>query len=218
MDRLPFSGYDFFGYLASGFLLLVTSAVALDQERLLGKSPAAPLLLTAIVIAYVLGHVIAHLSGYLLENTLARRVLGPPERLLLAPGSSRGLRHRLFAGYFEPLPDRVRERAMQTSRARGWGEADRGHFLQALEVARHDPIVATRLESFLNLYGFARNTAMALILCAGELGLGALASSSPAKGFWACAALLTALVLFFRYLKFYRLYTAEVFFASLETS
>jgi hypothetical protein len=73
------------------------------------------------------------------------------------------------------------------------------------------------LSSFLNLYGFSRNISFSLFLSALILGLGVATSGSRPGGVgeyagWAAlAAAVAGIGMFYRYLKFYREYTVEVF-------
>ena len=94
MDKLPFSVYDFFGYLSAGFVLLVGLAAAFTGTESWQRTPGATVGLLLVVVAYTAGHVIANLSGYLIEGTLVRRVLGTPSILLFQERSTRSTRSR----------------------------------------------------------------------------------------------------------------------------
>lgn len=68
-----------------------------------------------------------------------------------------------------------------------------------------------RLNAFLNLYGFSRNVSMAALLIVPMLIVGALTGDVAPRLWAASGALVTAVAMFYRYLKFFRLYTVEVF-------
>jgi len=216
MSRVPFSAYDFFGYLASGFLLLAGIAVVTGHSWLLGASLPASVMLIATFAAYVTGHVVAHLSSSFLEHLLARRLLDAPERILLNPPEKRRVRRFLFRGYYAALPVRIRNRVLDLATTKGWGADERAIFLQGLALVRQSPATAGRLDAFLNLYGFCRNTAMVLVLCAVGLTLSYGRSQDPTQLWLAVGSLGAGVILFLRFLKFYRLYTHEVFLASME--
>ena len=76
-------------------------------------------------------------------------------------------------------------------------------------------IVSARLNIFLNLYGFCRNMTMALVLAAATLTVGIVAGTAEAgshvePAWWIAAALIAAVGLFYRYLKFLRQYAVEL--------
>jgi hypothetical protein len=216
--KLPFSAYDFFGYLAPGTLGLCAIAVSTGNLWALQKTQPASVILLATVAAYIFGHAIAHLSSDLLEQGFTRRVLGPSERLLLRIGPpSRFWRH-LFPEYFAPLPVEVADRVREKAGVRGWGQDARAIFLEASTAVRRDPAIGARLDSFLNLYGFCRNCSMTLLLAAIALAVSARISPDTTKVWLVVGSTLTAALLFLRYLRFYRLYTHEVLLASLETT
>jgi hypothetical protein len=106
---LPFSVYDFFAYLASGFVVLLIAGYAFDINALPEKDASSVLLLAWVVAAYVTGHVVAHLSGSVLESGLARGRLGASATFF---ASVLGWRRLLFGSYLEPLPTRVIERVL----------------------------------------------------------------------------------------------------------
>ncbi len=81
MDKLTFTIYDFFGYLASGFVLIVALVAAFVGYKPLLGSPSAIISLLLVVAAYVVGHVIANLAGDLIERRLVRQGLGMPTRM-----------------------------------------------------------------------------------------------------------------------------------------
>jgi hypothetical protein len=89
---------------------------------------------------------------------------------------------------------------------------------------KRDQATLERLNSFLNLYGFCRNLSLALILAVPLLLYGALREFDykTLQGIngdrlaWAAVALVASIGMFYRYLKFFRHYTVEVFMTYAE--
>jgi hypothetical protein len=218
MKDLPFSVYDFFAYLASGFVVLVIGAHAFDINALPQKDASSVLLLAWVIAAYITGHVVAHLSAAVIENGFVRQRLGSDATFF---ASALGWRRRLFRAYLEPLPSRVIERVL----ARANMCPDPSLFFHCWAVAKRDPVAFSRMNTFLNLYGFARNIAMACALGVLALAIGALrvflAGGSPAtdKQWLILPVTATGLIMFYRYLKFLRLYAIELYvtYAEQET-
>ena len=55
MNRIPFSVYDFFGYLASGFVLLATYDYVLGSRWLMADTLPPGLAILLVLLAYVIG-------------------------------------------------------------------------------------------------------------------------------------------------------------------
>src|SRR2546430_2233899 len=109
VNKIPFSVYDFFGYLATGFFMLVALAYATCKVGRLREPPTLVMGFFWLVAAYVVGHIVAHIASAFLEETVLRRGLGSPEEHLLVAQKS-GLRARVFPGNFKPLPDATQKR------------------------------------------------------------------------------------------------------------
>ncbi|HEV2671458.1 MAG TPA: hypothetical protein VGU74_10210, partial [Gemmatimonadales bacterium] len=101
MNRIPFSVYDFFGYLSTGFLILVAVAYSTGRIGQLHEPPGVVMGFFWLIAAYVVGHIIAHIASGLLEQKFLRGFLGSPEDHLLLPKKS-GWKARLFPGNFTP--------------------------------------------------------------------------------------------------------------------
>lgn len=211
MNRIPFSVYDFFGYLASGFVLIAAADRSLGRGWLLGRSLDLVSGILLVAIAYVLGHVVASLSSFLLEWKVTRERLGPPEATLFG-GETGTWRARLLPGYYRPLPETTRERVLEKAREKaGIGEPNRALFLHCHSLVKREQMVLERLNSFLNLYGFCRNVSAASVLAVPVLLAGG-------AWWWALVAAVVAVAMFQRYLKFFRHYTAEVFVSYAEVN
>ncbi|MGH9199186.1 MAG: hypothetical protein ACRD1T_26085, partial [Acidimicrobiia bacterium] len=216
MNRVPFSVYDFFGILASGFVLLAGTDFAFGGGWILREKMGFVLSLFWVLVAYVAGHVVAGLSGYLYEKKFVRGLLQLPEYTLFRDQGPGGWR-RLFSAFYEPLPTRTRAKVLAKAHDRaGLSKPGRDMFFHCLPLVRREPLVLDRLNIFLNLYGFARNSSLAALLIVPVLVIGALTNEAEqgvsAARLWAAAgALVAAVALLYRYLKFFRLYAVEVF-------
>ena len=211
MNQLPFSVYDFFGYLASGAVVLAGFAASFAGHEPLEQSPSLLVGFILVITIYVLGHIIANLAGDLIERRFVRSHLRPPSDILLGFDTPHGLKSKLFPGYFTPLPTTVQDRIKTLAEPRR-GEA---LFFHCHAVMKSDSVVQGRLETFLNLYGFCRNMALALVIVALSLGAGlalGTAETGPVAGpgWWLAAALVGAIGMLYRYLKFYRQFALEL--------
>jgi hypothetical protein len=218
MDKLPFSVYDFFGYLASGFVLLVGLAAAFVGNDDWQKTPSTIVGLLLIVIAYSAGHVVANVSGYLFEAKLVGRVLQTPTVNLLRTEEPKGWAVRLLPGYFTRLPEEQRARVLEKARSEaGIDKASPGLFYHCFGRVKGIDSVRGRLDTFLNLYGFCRNMALTLVIVGIALVIGSAALHTAhtghlvSPGWWAAGCVAGSIGLLYRYLKFFRHYATEVF-------
>jgi hypothetical protein len=226
VSRIPFGVYDFFGYLAAGFLVLAALDLVFTGGSVLKSDMQLLLGLFWLVVAYVTGHIVANISSFLLERLLVQRLLGRPYQVLFEV-SARKQWTRVFAGYYEPLPQETRERVLKKAGERAEiTEPGPGLFFHCVASVRGDEDARGRLDSFLRLYGFSRNVATAaaiavLVLVAEIIPMESAGVALRSVEFrWAVAAAIAAVGLLYRYLKFFRLYSVEVFvrYAELEPS
>ncbi len=211
VDRLPFSVYDFFAYLTSGFLLLAAIDFGFFDAEHLKKDPNITPALLAILGAYIVGHLIANVSAYLLERLLVGKALGRPVTILFASTQPKW-RRRLFPGYFSSLDPATQRRVLAAAQTAGVDEPGQGLFELCYPAAQVEPVKQARLSTFLNLYGFCRNISAAALLAALSLVLARLIAEAPAGALhWAAAAGVVAVGMFYRYLKFFRHFSIEVF-------
>lgn len=207
--KWPFSAYDLFAHLASGATIL--TAAAFSSGRDIGEVDAVLQVGVFSIAAYTIGHIVAQLSSTLMEQGLIARLLGTPEERLMIPGG--GLGARFFPGYFAPLPAETSEALRARLKSEGCpttpGEA---MFLHCWSIVRSNADVRQRLDSFLNLYGFSRNMAVATLLSVFIVSAGAVFGDTSAGDATLVGLSLScaSIVLVYRYLKFFRLYTREV--------
>jgi hypothetical protein len=221
MDKIPFSVYDFFGYLASGFVLLVGVAASFTNTDSWQNNPTLIISILLVIGAYTVGQVIANIAGFLLESVVIAKLLRRPSVNLMATDSPPKWRARFFPGYYRALPAVQRDACL--SRA-GLSElSGEGLFYKAFAVVKRDESAMSRLSTFLNLYGFCRNMTIALAatavcLVAGSLDGTAKTGTLVPPGWCALLAACLGAGLFYRYLKFFRQYSVELFITYAETS
>ncbi|MBX9681617.1 MAG: hypothetical protein K2X38_22910 [Gemmataceae bacterium] len=213
---IPFSPYDFFGYLANGFLILCAVEYAFCGTSLAERDWKIGTAAFYIVLAYIIGHIIANVSSYLLEHKVVREWLNSPEETLFEP-QQKTWRAFFFPIFYRPFPAETQKRVLDVAQNNGFDKPGRGLFLHAHAVVKQDKVTLERLTAFLNQYGFCRNVSMGLIISAIILLIGALihvgqwTEVDSYKLAWAGAALVGTVGMFYRYLKFFRHYTMEVF-------
>lgn len=218
MSKIPFSVYDFFGYLAAGFILLVAIDYSFNGGSLLKKdNPTIIQTIVWILAAYIMGQIIANIAGDLIERRIVRNRFQSPEELLFQTLGATSWR-RIFPGFHQPLPTGLPERILQKAKDRaGIDTPCRSLFLHCHAIVKRDHVTKERLDTFLNLYGFCRNVCMAALLAVVILladfffDLISGRGLHPSNLWWSGAALLAAMGTFYRYLKFFRHYTVEVF-------
>jgi hypothetical protein len=171
-----------------------------------------------VIAAYVIGHIVANLAGDLIERRLVADRLGRPTELLLVEVKLPAWATTIFPGYGAALPQGTRERVL----ARSGGLTGSALFYRVFGAMKHDEIVQERLSTFLNLYGFCRNMALALVavvlfLVAGLINQSADTGPVLGPGWWLVAVIVGAVGMLYRYLKFYRQYALELLTGYAET-
>jgi hypothetical protein len=216
--KIPFSAYDFFAYLATGFILLAAADYAFDIGWLAKEKLPPAMLLLLIIGGYVAGHVVANVSSFLLEHLFVRRILGSPEETHFSP-RAKGFWSYIFPIFNKPLPEETQNRVLARAKTAGIERPGRGLFFHCFAIVKRDKTTMERLNAFLNVYGFCRNACMASLFAAVILLYAGLRHFDRTTGSgidknkleWAVVALLVAVGLFYRYLKFFKHYTEEVY-------
>jgi hypothetical protein len=120
---------------------------------------------------------------------------------------------RLFGSYRRPYPEAFAKEWKQAYEAT-FGLPFQHHeaFLNAFHyVKEHSPPTVARLNTFIAIYDFARNTAAALLAVGLAASLEAVRLSGGEHLILAALALVAAVLFFLRYLKFFGHYADEVF-------
>jgi hypothetical protein len=212
MDKLPFDPYDFFGYLACGLAVVIGMELTLGFPKVLGREFGLIDSLALLLAVYVTGQMVATPAKALLEDILVGKLLGRPSDNLVRESAPR-FRSFLFPGFFAPLPYHARAALVARAQADGVERTGEDLFLHvrfAPEVLANDKLMV-RLDSFLNKYGFSRNLSFACL--AVGVALAIKSSLSPAANIkeYATVAFAAGVLLLYRYLKFFRQYSYELF-------
>ncbi len=220
-DWFPFTDYDFYGYLVSGFCFLFALDYAFaDGSIILQNEWTFVETVLAVGIAYFCGQLMAAPSSVLLEHFVARTLLPPPMKVLLSddrPGALvRFMGACVLGRNYTPIS--VAQRKIVLSRAAKDNETNvetvSGNFEMVFSCAYHNARqnddTRNRLDSFRNQYGLNRNmsfTALTVsVIFAWQLWVGGNAEAS----LWLTLALFLFAGTFIRFLKFYAAFAAEV--------
>lgn len=212
MEKIPFSGYDFFAYLSSGAVLVATADYVWGLG-ILGQREVGPTLgIALIILCYVTGQIVAHFSSWLLEYAVVKTILKKPTALLLGAKSYWKAFAWVFPNYYRSLPINVQHRIREQARVRQCSPEGEGFFLHAYAVATSaNEHLQARLDDFRNQYGFARNMSFAFFVAAVAIYIAYKVGLHPVRLRWAILATVAGASLFYRYLKFFRQYSYELF-------
>lgn len=209
MKDIPFSAYDFFAYLSSGIIVVATIDVIYGSAWLLSDSQSLAVGVVGVFMAYISGQVVAQLSSPILEQLIVGKLLGRPSKLLVTDGKSRW--RFLFPNYFRPLPAETRQRIKQRTSESGFNGEGEALFLHVFSTMKSRDDVKQRLHNFLNLYGFSRNICLALLISGVVAVIGPVDGRELESKGYGIALLVLSGVMFYRYLKFFRHYSYELF-------
>lgn len=213
-----FSDYDIFGYLASGLVALGIYDLGFGTHFVVGAEWSVTHGAFIVIAAYVLGHVVAAFATPIFDRFFVRTLLGRPSDILMRPHKPSpcfNWRKWVLSGYLEPLNEEVQRRVLERA---GLKDAEndpyRGEriFWRAWPLIKRDPIPYARMDAFLRLYGFCRN--FSFICLIGALAFlfrpPILPGLPPSRYLPAILMMAVSVVLFQRYLKFFRAYGSEV--------
>ena len=215
MRSFPFTNYDFFGYIASGFVFLFAVDHVLSLGWMTRPAWTAAEGVFAAACAYGIGHLLAGGASATIERRLVRQWLGPPTLHLFEAGNRQGLVRqafrRIYPSYFEPLPAQTRGRILDKAKVERIGEPGEALFWLAFSTAKVDKAASKRMGDFLNNYGLCRNLSFTALVCVPMLCVAAVSERRWTDLWWALAAAFLGVGMLLRYLKFYRHYSVEVF-------
>jgi hypothetical protein len=211
MGSLPFTVYDIIAYLSSG-TVVVALADYVSGQHWLSKDKLPPgQWVLLLIFAYVVGHVVAHLSTVIFEQGLVQGWLKRPSRILMGSRPDSRIAAFVFRGYYRSLPEETRNRILAQAQARGFAGEGEGLFLHAYAIITKDERSQKRLDEFRNIYGFARNMAFSLLVAALILGITFLLRRNPTDGSWSLLSAAMGITMLYRYLKFFRQYSYQLF-------
>lgn len=219
-DWFPLTNYEFYAYLTTGMVVLAAA-----DRAFMGSMLASHTDWTVVIavfwtaIAYLVGHIVAIPSSAIFEHLIAKRVLHDPSAVILGLQPQR-FRERCFGTFvgareYEPFPADYRA-AIVTKLARALNVAEPNilpdaAFQCAFTPARSIADSASRIDNFLNQYGFCRNVSFANLIAAVLLAMLACRTGDQIDVLLAVGAGVLTLGLFIRFIKFYAAYTREVY-------
>jgi hypothetical protein len=223
---VPIPIYAVLGHLASGLVILAACEAAFDGKWLIDRQWTPGAIGLCGITAYVLGRLFAELSRLAIERWFVRRVLQAPEKMLL--GRERVTtrwKRLLFSGYYQPLADEVRDEVLQQAETDGLQKSHHELFGRLRSVVEEDRGTRNRLDTLLQMSAICRTMCLGLLLVAAILVSGIFFhgfSSRWSQAEWRklgyCAlSLIESTGMLYRYLKFLRQHTAEVFAFFAET-
>lgn len=214
IKNIPFDPYDFFGYLTSGLVVIVGMDLVLGFPDIIGKDIKVVEGALLVIAIYVIGQIIATPAKALLEDGLIGKVLGRPS-VNLFKQRKLSFRSFLFPGYYVPFPKETREKILTKAQGEGVKENGEDLFLHVRysPVVLQDQKLMEKLNSFLNKYGFNRNLSFSALI----VGIGLLlkikvfGQYDPQLLKYCIVSLIAGVMLLYRYLKFFRQYSYEMF-------
>jgi hypothetical protein len=164
--------------------------------------------------AYVAGQIVAMPSKAILEDLIVGRILGRPN-VNLVREKKPFIRGLIFPGFYASLPTRTQEELLEKVKKEGGKVIGEDLFLHIRfsPVVLQDAKLMERLNNFLNLYGFNRNLGFtAIVAGASMLAVGHFCHSArPELTRYGLTIGVAGVILFYRYLKFFRQYSYELF-------
>jgi hypothetical protein len=209
MSRLPFTVYDFFAFLSSGSIVLAALGYFFGPPLLFEKEPTAAAWVVLIVAAYIVGHIVSQFSSRLYEGFLVDKVLRPPSETLM--GGKHSFWPHIFWLYYDSLEKETQERIENRKKSRKFHGTSKALFDHILGVVKHDADTLTRLDEFLNTYTFCRNVSLAFLIVAILIWVGPTNGRPAPSWLWGLVFLALAVAMLYRYLKFFRQYSYELF-------
>lgn len=214
----PFTDYEFYAYITSGVIVIAGVDYTLFGGVLVNRTEWT--IVQGVfwtMISYLVGHITAGLSSFALEQTLVKKVFRAPELIILGLQKPRLFERAfksLFAREYSAFPqtnsDQIIEKLAASLKCDRASLTDpEAMFQTAFSISRYESTSEVRLNQFMNLYGFCRNTAFAFLLVAALLVWKMTFSPVAMDNWLLIGALVMAVGMFGRFLKFYSAYTRE---------
>lgn len=215
MPTLPFSAYDFFGHLTTGALALIVVSALVGAPVLFGATVTTVEGVVLILAAYVLGQIIAAPAKLILEDWIAQKIVKSPAFFILAGAAARRREPR----YMRSLDPAARAILLQRFDG-GEGVKPTPESL-FFHYRFHPALLAnerlqSRLGLFLNQYGYHRNLSFACLVSSVLLWWPGPRCPIPGGALLPIGLSVAGLVLFARFLRFYRLYSLELFLTAVH--
>lgn len=209
--KIPFSFFDFFGYLFPGFIFTISIIwLLIPNDPMtkiinffnLTKDFMYLSLFATFIIIYGIGHIVSSFGSYLFEGMLIGKWLGYPSKNLFKDESKNIW---LFSSYVRNYSEQFRVAFNDIFEEKFGVFGDYDKFMICFSLIKEKcPATAGRLAVFISLYDFSRNSAMALTI---------LAIVSIFQGYYGLSVIILVVAYLFvlRYLKFFKIFGDEVF-------
>lgn len=200
--KIPFNIFDFFGYLITGFIFEVFLFFSLKLQ-ISYILPFNSYLIGAIIVisAYILGHIFAFLSSFIIEEIITKKSFGYPSKNIFdnpktnKQAYDRNLQKALVKSYEEKT---------------GFKFNHYNFFKFAFHyIKESSPVTFSRLGTFIALYDFSRNLCMLFLTIAIWSFVNFLLNGWPL--YFIFISILFSLIFYLRFLKFFYLFADEVF-------
>jgi hypothetical protein len=205
MKELPFDPYDIFGYISSGVLFIVGMEQVLGFPQIVGQDLKIVDLAVLILAVYVAGHLMATPAKALFEDVLVGHILSRPN-VNLFRDKAPWLGRLLFPGYYKAFPQKTRERMVRDES----GE-DLFFRVRYSSKIKDDEKIMAKLNGWTNKYGFTRNLAFTSLLVGIALIVKQQSPGEEDLTKYGITGVVVGVLLFYRYLKFYRQYSYDMF-------
>ncbi len=143
-NKIPFTSYDFWAYLSSGFLLLFVTDYVVNTHLFERESWTIVQGFVAISAAYTVGQLVASASSITIERLLVGKLLGYPSNVLFGKARAWYWVRMLLPGYFQVLPDQVQRTNLDKAAITGINTHGEALFFAAHANARAIPAVTTK--------------------------------------------------------------------------
>ena len=214
MKEFPFDPYDFFGYLASGYIVIAGLEILIGVPQILGQELKIFDIIITSLGAYIAGQIVASPSKFILEDMIVKQLLLAPSITLMNQQSGNKFIRFLLPGYYVPLPNQIRDRIINSVTREGCSDAEGEALFLHIRFqndVRSDTHLMLRLGTFLNKYGFNRNLSFTCCLFAISIFVAYGVNPITDEVKYAYIAAIVGILLFLRYLKFFRQYSYELF-------
>lgn len=210
--KLPFTTFDFWAYLSAGFLLLFVVDYVVGTALLSRESWPIVQAVVALSVAYVVGQLVASISAMFFERLIVGKVLGYPRDVLFGKAKASRLIQATMPDYFRPLPETVQSAALRRASELGVEDPGETLFLAAYSNARDIPVVMAKVDTFLTQYNFCRNIALVALADSAILFWSHFSGTAAQENlYYAWFALIVGVGMSFRYLKYFRLFSVEIY-------
>jgi hypothetical protein len=218
-NYFPFTDYDFYAYLTSGGLLLSVLDFAFNNALLLTRPNWSFVQIVMIIAAaYVTGHIIATFAQLAIETFVVSKLIAKPIKLQLGfkePNLLERIIGLLVGRYYGPMETSVQKKVRSEARTTLSKEDDESLNVEEIFQAGFQKSFSisgarSRIDGFLNQYGFCRNIAFVALVSTIILICRAYQTDLPYEALLIIASFIVFIGMFIRFVKFLASFQAEV--------